>query len=237
MANNGWTINDVATTFAQQEEYTNLYSGLSYSQIVTKVYTNVLNRTADSAGADYWEGELQSGNISVSQLVLAVVTAATETNENGSYKNPDDANLFNNKIEVSQYAYNINSDATDIPLASVTASDNTVNSLEDIITNNTAEIDVVDDGTYNGNYLGDESGQLTFTVSNTDVTGQWYSPSWNEVGYVYGSVNNETESVNLSSNDEDGVPITFTGTLMNGEADGTWSMPYYGQGTFHGELA
>jgi len=54
MDTNGWSIDDVATTFAQQPEYTALYDGMTNAEIVDAVYTNVLNRVADADGATYW---------------------------------------------------------------------------------------------------------------------------------------------------------------------------------------
>lgn len=115
MDTNGWSIDNVADTFSQQSEYTTLYSGLSNTQIVEQVYTNVLNRTAEAAGATYWEGELANGNIGVTQLVQAVVAAATADNATAT-----DKILFNNKIELSQYYYENNNSKTDISLSNIT---------------------------------------------------------------------------------------------------------------------
>lgn len=119
MDNNGWTLDDVANTFAQQPEYTALYDGKTNQEIVDLVYTNVLNRDADAAGAEYWLAELDSGAVTVSQFILAVVNSATEMVD-GVYKHPTDAAIVNNKTAVSQYAYDTNSNATDISLAEVT---------------------------------------------------------------------------------------------------------------------
>lgn len=119
MDNNGWTLDDVANTFAQQPEYTALYDGKTNQEIVDLVYTNVLNRDADAAGAEYWLAELDSGAVTVSQFILAVVNSATEMVD-GVYKHPTDAAIVNNKTAVSQYAYDTNSNATDISLAGVT---------------------------------------------------------------------------------------------------------------------
>lgn len=112
---NGWTLDDVANTFAQVAEYTALYAGKTNAEIVVLVYKNVLNRAAETDGATYWETQLTDGNITVSQLIQAVVNSAVEKDGNGNYKNSVDATIFNNKIEVSQYCYdnNINATGTD----------------------------------------------------------------------------------------------------------------------------
>jgi hypothetical protein len=78
MDSNGWTIDQVAQSFADQSEYTDIYAGMTNAQVVSTVYGNVLDRAADSDGAAYWESELANGNIAVNQLVQAVVAAAKE---------------------------------------------------------------------------------------------------------------------------------------------------------------
>lgn len=97
--------------------------------------------------------------------------------------------------------------------------------------------DNVDSGVYSGSYGGSQSGSFEFTVVDSTVSGTWYSPAWGEYGYVSGSVDNETGNLYLTSSDEDGVPISFTGVIDNESADGSWSMPYYGNGSFSTELA
>ncbi len=135
MDNNGWTLDDVAKTFALVPEYTALYAGKTNAEIVAFVYTNVLNRTADTDGAAYWEAELDSGAVTVSQLIQAVVNAATEKDGSGNYKNATDAVLFNNKIQVSQYCYDNNVNATKdkaISLSSITTDASSVSSVQSV---------------------------------------------------------------------------------------------------------
>lgn len=115
----GWNLDQVAQSFADQTEYKAIYGGMTNAEIVATVYTNVLGRTADAAGATYWESELASGKITVKNLVQAVVQAAKE---NGG----DDAAIVANKTAVSQHAFDVASNATNIPLTSVTADPATV---------------------------------------------------------------------------------------------------------------
>lgn len=77
----GWNLDQVAQSFADQTEYKAIYGGMTNAEIVATVYTNVLGRTADAAGATYWESELASGKITVKNLVQAVVQAAKKTVE------------------------------------------------------------------------------------------------------------------------------------------------------------
>ena len=77
MDTNSWTLDQVAESFADQTEYTTAYAGMTNAQIVDAVYTNVLNRTADAAGAAYWVAELE-GTMPVKNLIQAVINAANK---------------------------------------------------------------------------------------------------------------------------------------------------------------
>lgn len=147
MDTKGWSIDDVANSFAQQTEYINLYSELSNTQIVSQVYTNVLNRTADSVGAEYWEGELANGNIGVSQLVQAVINAATEIVDGVAVHNID-ATIVTNKSSISQYTYDNKLNKTNISLSNITSDITTVNisiSTIDSIVDSALDANVNDD--------------------------------------------------------------------------------------------
>ena len=135
MDSNEWSLDDVAQSFSDQVEYQNQYNGLTQTQIVEQVYQNVLNRAGEAGGINYWSGELSSGNISVSQLVNAIVNASVEKDGNGNYKNSTDATIFNNKIQVSQYCYDNNVNATEnnaISLSSITTDFSSVSSIQSI---------------------------------------------------------------------------------------------------------
>ncbi|MGE4420304.1 MAG: beta strand repeat-containing protein [Sulfurimonas sp.] len=125
MDTNGWTIDQVAQSFAQQTEYTAIYAGLTNAQIVAQVYTNVLGRTADTAGAAYWEAELDGGIVPVSQFIQAVVNAAKE-----DVDNLGDDDIVANKTAVSQYYYDNNRNDTNVSLTAVTADTATVDTAK-----------------------------------------------------------------------------------------------------------
>lgn len=174
MDNNGWTLDDVANTFAQQPEYTALYDGKTNQEIVDLVYTNVLNRDADAAGAEYWLAELDSGAVTVSQFILAVVNSATEMVD-GVYKHPTDAAIVNNKTAVSQYAYDTNSNATDISLAGVTEDEASTQSAKNQIdAENPANIGetftlTTSPDTFVGTAKNDTVTGTTLTLQDTDT--------------------------------------------------------------------
>jgi len=119
MDTKGWTVDTVAQSFADQTEYTAIYDGLTNAQIVDKVYTNVLNRAADTAGAAYWVAELDTGTMQVKSLIQAIINAATEEID-GVATHPTDKDIVDNKTAVSQYYYDNNQNETNVSLAAIT---------------------------------------------------------------------------------------------------------------------
>jgi len=131
MDTNGWTIDQVAQSFAEQTEFTTAYAGLTNEEIVDAVYTNVLNRAADADGKTYWVDELTAGTMKVQNLIQAVVAAAKEDKDGLG-----DADVLANKVAVSEYAYAQNLDeeaAKDISLDAITKDASTVDSLKSTI--------------------------------------------------------------------------------------------------------
>lgn len=104
VANGGWTVATVARSFMDQTEVQSAYPNYMTSQeIVTKVYSNVLGRTADAAGNTYWVNQLTTGAVSKADLIQAVVNAANEKDATGAYKNATDAAILTNKTTVGEY--------------------------------------------------------------------------------------------------------------------------------------
>ena len=68
---NGLNLSSVANSFIQSAEFKSLYgSNPTDSQFVTLLYTNALNRTADTAGLNYWVGQLSSGAQTRAQALI-----------------------------------------------------------------------------------------------------------------------------------------------------------------------
>jgi len=57
----GASLNSISETFAQSAEFIATYGSLTNSEFVSLVYNNVLERTPDQAGLDYWTGLLDGG--------------------------------------------------------------------------------------------------------------------------------------------------------------------------------
>ena len=75
----GATIDQISKSFNSAKEYTDAYAGKSAEVIVNTVYQNLFGRTADSAGLDFWGPKVQSGAISVADLVKTIAAGALNT--------------------------------------------------------------------------------------------------------------------------------------------------------------
>lgn len=77
---NGKTLAAVKTAisaeFAKSAEYTIVFQGLTTSQIVTKVYQNLLGRDPDAPGLTTWINHLADGSSTVSSLVTDIIRDA-----------------------------------------------------------------------------------------------------------------------------------------------------------------
>jgi len=94
----GMSLTNIARSFFDQPETQSVYGALDASEIVTRVYDNVLNRAPDAAGLAYWTNELTTGKVSRSDLILAVINAAKSATGT-----QDDADTLANKTEVGVY--------------------------------------------------------------------------------------------------------------------------------------
>ena len=87
----GLSIEGIAQSFFDQSETQTLYpTSTSNNSFVTSVYDNLFNRTPDTAGLNYWVNELNNGNISKQNFILAVINGALG----------DDATILTNKQTV-----------------------------------------------------------------------------------------------------------------------------------------
>ncbi len=85
MANqNGWSIEQIAQSFFDQNETKVLYPELyevdgDRVDLITKVYQNLFSRYPDGPGLEYWERELTMGTISADYFLLAIINGAEDT--------------------------------------------------------------------------------------------------------------------------------------------------------------
>jgi hypothetical protein len=87
-----------ATAFFNSDEAQNLYPpSLSNDLLVNSIYNNLFNRDSDADGLKYWVKELTNGNISRSNMLLAIMEGAKDD------KNGNDKTTLINKVEVGKY--------------------------------------------------------------------------------------------------------------------------------------
>jgi hypothetical protein len=74
---NGLTLEEMAALFGPQNETRAAYpEGTSNNDFATTVYTNVLGRTPDQGGVDFWVGQLDTGAVGRDQFILEVLQGA-----------------------------------------------------------------------------------------------------------------------------------------------------------------
>ena len=100
MENNNWTIQNVASSFAQQDEYKTAFPAADHTSFITTIYNNLLGRAPETEGLNYWVGELTNGTISPEHAALAIINGAKA---NTSAQAQVDAQFIANKTSVSAY--------------------------------------------------------------------------------------------------------------------------------------
>ncbi len=102
----GREFNTIAADFAASEEATALYPYLTTpdvatpSTFITSIYQNLFNRAPEPEGLQFWTDVLESGSVSVADMIEAII--------NGAVDAPDatpptfDATTLENKIEVGR---------------------------------------------------------------------------------------------------------------------------------------
>jgi Ca2+-binding RTX toxin-like protein len=92
----GTSMEQMANLFAPQEETLNTYpEGTSNTQFATAVYNNVLGRTPDQAGFDFWVGVLDAGGVTRDQFILEVLRGVQAASPDREY--------LDNKVDVGAY--------------------------------------------------------------------------------------------------------------------------------------
>jgi hypothetical protein len=94
----GSTLDQIAKSFFDQDETRTIYTDTSNTDaFVTAVYSNVLGRTPDQGGFDYWKASLSEGDVKQGTFVLKIIEAA----KNGG--SPSDAAYLSNKADLGIY--------------------------------------------------------------------------------------------------------------------------------------
>jgi hypothetical protein len=98
----GMSLSQIAQSFSVQTESTNLYSFLgnpntantaAVEAFIVAVYANLFNRAPDTAGENYWVGQLQTGASTVGGEIINIISGAQA----------NDLLTINNKVTVAEY--------------------------------------------------------------------------------------------------------------------------------------
>ena len=72
-----WSVTQIATSFTSSNEFKTKYGSLTNRQFVTQIYTDVLGRTADTSGVDFWTRQLDTKKKTKAQVMVGF----SESNE------------------------------------------------------------------------------------------------------------------------------------------------------------
>lgn len=106
---NGTTLKDAATAFMSQVETREAYpSDTTNEEFADIVYQNVLGRTADADGYEFWVSALNSGGVSRDQFILAVLEgtqAQTQSGASAGFTAQQllDQDYLSNKVNLGMY--------------------------------------------------------------------------------------------------------------------------------------
>lgn len=62
--------------FGTSDEYRELYAGADTRETVDALYQHLFNRHAETAGLDFWAGNLEAGNVGLAEIAFTLVNAA-----------------------------------------------------------------------------------------------------------------------------------------------------------------
>ena len=124
----GMSMNDIARLFFDQPETQALYGGSSSTgDFVTAVYSNILGRTPDTVGFDYWTDILDSGAVERSEFILAMIDGAKAASGSAA-----DAQYLETKAEIGAYYAVVNGlNNVSVANAAMQAFDGTMASVVD----------------------------------------------------------------------------------------------------------
>ena len=88
------SLDGIIPAFGSSTEFNTRYGGLSFADLVTRIYQQALGRNPDPAGLSYYVTELQAGRRTLQRITLDVLNGATTA---------PDSTIIANKLEVSRY--------------------------------------------------------------------------------------------------------------------------------------
>lgn len=77
MDDKGGSLDAIIKEFGNSDEFNRRYGGLSYVELVTKIYRQALGRDPDQGGLDWYVAELEAGRRTLQTITLDVLNGAT----------------------------------------------------------------------------------------------------------------------------------------------------------------
>ncbi|WP_099864773.1 DUF4214 domain-containing protein [Pararhizobium haloflavum] len=100
--NNGENLDVVYNSLAQSEEYLSRFEGQNSIQIVNSVYLSLFGRSAEIEGLTYWSARLESGELSIEQIAIAIYDGALGDDLATIQNKEAAANLFTASIDTGE---------------------------------------------------------------------------------------------------------------------------------------
>lgn len=175
------TLESVALGFTLSEEYKAQYDGLTTTQLVARVYQNVLGRTADAEGLAFWVGEINKGVIKADALVKSMI---------GSLSAVDQLNI-DNKVQAANTYTTTAGDKYDLAAAKAAIGASTSNNPGQTftLTNSTDNIaGTTGNDTFIGDNVSTSAGDTIVGGAGEDTLklfGTATSPNYSGIEHVY----------------------------------------------------
>ena len=221
----GREFNTIAEDFAASEEATSLYPYLtapdvaSPSTFITNVYQNLFNRAPDAEGLQFWTDVLNSGSVSVADMIEAIIEGAVDA--------PDatpatfDKTTLDNKVEVgldfaADAANTSGFDFDDADKSAATAVIDSVTEEEATVDAAKASTDAYLSGTSNQGdtfTLTTEIDALTGSTADdtfTGVAGNFLNGTFNTGDSINGGTGDDTLNI-IATNAGTITPASMTG--------------------------
>ncbi|XGA80028.1 DUF4214 domain-containing protein [Halomonas sp. CH40] len=91
------SIESVVSAFGNSAEYTERFSGLDNEALVNGIYQQAFGRDAEAEGLEFWTGKLESGELDLATIALAIVEGASDSDA------PDATTLANKVVAADLY--------------------------------------------------------------------------------------------------------------------------------------
>lgn len=102
-------LSAISNSFGTSDEVDRRFGDLNNRALIENLYEQILGRTPDPSGRDFWLGELNSGNRTLEQISLAIIDGVQG----------EDVDIVNNRIAFSKLYVSLLEDGSITPLPDV----------------------------------------------------------------------------------------------------------------------